>query len=145
MAKLNEYAGATLHGRGKAFMRLGGRVRYQQMEGRHFVVGGGKAIEYATAPECYEHVETLAREARDRRLASKAQQAAANRAAPEPTTPALDRHGKAFGVGDEVEFEKAPGIKSCGRVGEIGPRSIGIDCEGGERYRRAAGDVSRVA
>ena len=57
--------------------------------------------------------------------------------------PAFDASGAPIAVGDAVEFEQSPGLRRCGKVAEIGPRSIAIDTEGGDTYRRAAADCRR--
>lgn len=145
MAKVMEHTGATLHGR-EAFMRLAGRLRYQQMEGRHFVVGGGRAVEYDTAPECYTVVETHAAANRRKRDTGRSQAAEARRVAQDlPAGAVYDSYGQQIGVGDTVEFEQTPGLRRCGKVAEIGPRSIAIDTTEGNTYRREATHCRRQA
>ena len=146
MAIVREVKGDVLHAaRGKGFMRLAGRSRYQYMEGGHYVVGGGKAVQYDTDRECFAHVERVQREAKERAAAKRASQGAANRAADVAHEAAAPVAVGGIAVGARVEFEIRPGLRGCGVVGEIGARSVAIDTDDGARYRRAASDCKRVA
>jgi hypothetical protein len=151
MGQIMVHTGSVLQGKGGAFMRLGGKLRYQQMNGRHFVVGNLRAVEYDTAPECYEHVEQAATTRKGSRDQARIVAAAAARAAIDAAAMAADARGIPIKVGDRVRFACTPTTQLgaapfwVGRVAEIGGRSVAIDTDDGNTYRRAPGTVELVA
>jgi hypothetical protein len=121
-------------GRDGAFMLTRGQPRYQQLNGRHYVVGRGMATELSTVVEAYAW--------RDRLLAAEKAKREATRPVVLPQgAHAPEAAARGIAVGDVVEFEIQPGLQGRGRVGEIGAKSLAIDADDGNRYRRAAKDV----
>lgn len=136
---------AVVTGEKGGFMVTRGAPRYQYLEGRHYVVGRGKAHECKTIAEAYAlRDKLLGDEAVARRakgvIARKPPQADAARVVSAPAAPAAPVAPGQVGVGSRVVFAIA-GVLQGGVVEEIGPRSLGITGDDGATYRRARGDV----
>lgn len=129
-------------GEGGAYMLTRGEHRVQQINGRVFVVGRGKATEFdgkmALREACAYRDLLRGREA-EAKATERAWQAEAREKEGKGAEARADAAG--VGVGARVSFEITPGVRTIGTVAEIGPRSLAIDAADGTRYRRAIADV----
>jgi len=106
------------------FITKRGRPRYAQLEGRHFVVGRGKAQECASIAEAYA--------LRDALLKAEQSSYAAKRVAPQ--APAAAPSWLAPGAAVRCD-------KGTGHVVEVNARSV-LVAVGKDFYRRAAADLT---
>jgi len=124
-----------LEGSGGAFMLTRGEPRYQQMNGRHYVVGRGAAYEHPTAVDACKHRDELLNAERAARRGRKDAARAAYLDAPPVQTD--------LKVGDRVYFTEA-GRRTEGRVAEIGRRAISVLDDAGNTWLRLPGVLARV-